>query len=114
MTQKYRSEDKALLDVCAVKRMSQKQSDLHTTVSRHQFSHHESNEKDKSSSYHSLTYERLLGEKQIKRKKLEILPLHVIPKGIGRMCCCFSKTQRRDRSRSSKMCPVYPAIIYNL
>lgn len=48
MTQKYQTEDKGLLDVCAVKRVSLKKSDLHTTVSRHQFSNHESNEKDKS------------------------------------------------------------------
>ena len=48
MTHKYRSEDKGLLDVCVVKRMSKKKSDLHTTVSRHQCFNHESNEKHKS------------------------------------------------------------------
>lgn len=43
---KYQTEDKGLLDVCAVRNL--KKSDLHSTVSRHQFSNHESNEKDKS------------------------------------------------------------------
>lgn len=81
MTQKYQTEDKGLLDVCAVKRVSLKKSDLHTTVSQHQFSNHESNEKDKSGGiYHIIPW--LMNDYLMKsklKKKLEILPLHVIP-----------------------------------